>query len=337
MVMGEKLTEEKMKRSNGKSDTTGHLVTAAWVVVWISVAVATTAYAATEKEPTGGQAAGEAREHVDGQVEVSPDILPQLGIKTLAAGPGTITVSVALTGRISPLEDRVSHVTPRYPGVIREVRKRLGDAVARGEVVAVVENNQTLQPYEVRSQIPGTVVRRHATIGEAVTDTTTLYEVADYSDVFAEFSVFPGEYSRVKTGQKVVLRCPDQPEVAQSVISFLSPVTDPDTQSRIVRAVLPNPNGLYQPGMFVTGDVVFEEASVSVAVDASAVRTRDGADVVFVQTGDAKFVARPVLVGRRDKDRVEILKGLTDGERYAAGNTFVLLAELGKGEAEHDD
>lgn len=328
-----------MKRSKRKSDLAGRRVPAAWACVWMSVVVATTALAATEKEPNGeaGKAAHEQEGHVEGQIEVSPDILPQLGIKMLAASPGTINVTLSLSGQISPLEDRVSHVTARYPGMIREVRKRLGDAVARGEVVAVVENNQTLQPYEVRSQIPGTVVRRHATIGEAVTDTTTLYEVADYSEVFADFSVFPGEYSRVRPGQKILFRSPDQPEIAQSVISFLSPVTDPDTQSRFVRAVLPNPNGVYQPGMFVTGDVVLEEASVPIAVDASAVRSRDGADVVFVQTADAKFVARPVLVGRRDKYRVEILKGLSAGERYASGNTFVLLAELGKGEAEHDD
>ena len=58
--------------------------------------------------------------------------------------------------------------------------------------------------------------------------------------------------------------------------------------------------------------------------------------MVFVEAEPEHFEARPVLTGRRDKDFVEVLKGLEAGERYAAGNTFVLQAELEKGEAAHE-
>lgn len=252
----------------------------------------------------------------------------------LAAGPAKLNVSVTLTGKLVPHEDRVSHVTPRYPGVIREVRKRLGDPVARGETVAVVENNQTLQPYEVKAQIPGTVVRRHATVGESVTDASTLFDVADYSELFADFYVFPDDYSKVRLGQRVVIRVQNQ-RPSESSISFLSPVTDAETQSRFVRAVLANPSAEYQAGMYVTGDVVLEESRVGVAVESSALRTSEGKTVVFVEEESGRFEARAVVTGRQDKDRVEILKGLAAGTKYAAGNTFVLQADLEKGEAEH--
>jgi cobalt-zinc-cadmium efflux system membrane fusion protein len=270
-------------------------------------------------------------------VELSPPTLEQLGLKVLAAGPASIRVTLQLTGTLAPLEDRVTHVTSRFPGVLREVRKKLGDAVAKGETIALVENNQTLQVFEVKSQIPGMVARRHATVGESVTDASTIFEIADYTELYADFFVFPTEFSRVRVGQPVLVRFPDEQETVQSTISFRSPVTDPDTQSRFVRALLPNPSAAHQPGMFVTGDVVLEEAAVPVSVDSTAVRTRDGASVVFVEDGEGRFQARPVLTGRKDRDNVEILKGLKAGQRYAAGNTFILLAELGKGEAEHDD
>lgn len=285
-----------------------------------------------------GEGAGGGHDHSDeeGKVELSPETMSQLGLNVLVAGPAKLNVSLTLTGKLVPHEDLVSHITPRFPGVIREVRKKLGDPVVKGETVAVVENNQSLQPYEVRSQIPGMIVRRHATVGEAVTDASTLFDVADYSTLYADFFVFPGDFGRVRVGQRVLIRFPDAQKVVESSISFLSPVTDPETQSRFVRAILPNPLATHQPGMFVTGDIVLEEASVPVAVENSAMRTSEGKAVVFIETGPEHFEARPVLTGRRDKDFVEILKGLEAGERYAAGNTFILQAELEKGEAEHE-
>lgn len=290
-----------------------------------------------EEKGEGGEKAGHEQGHGEEErkIELSPDTMTQLGLRVLAAGPAKLNVSVTLTGKLVPHEDRVSHVTPRYPGVIREVRKRLGDPVARGETVVVIENNQTLQPYEVKSQIPGIVVRRHATVGESVSDASTLFDVADYSELFADFFVFPGDYAKVRLGQRVLVRFADG-GVAESAISFLSPVTDAETQSRFVRAVLPNPASVYQAGMFVTGDVVLEETAVPVAVENSAFRTVEGKTAVFVEEEEGHFVARPVLAGRRDKDRAEVLKGLRAGERYAAGNTFILQAELEKGEAEHE-
>lgn len=304
--------------------------------LWLFAATGVLGPAAARADEHEGGHGGEAHEHAEGEVVVAPEVLPKLGIRTLTAGPGRLTVTLTLSGRLNPQEDRIAHVMPRYPGVLRAAKKRLGDTVVQGEAVAIIENSQTLQPFEVRSQIPGTVVVRHATVGETVTEATTLYEVADYSELFADFYVFPGEFSRVRAGQRVVIRFPEQVPNTDSVITFLSPVTDPDTQSRFVRAVLANPTGVHQPGGYITGDVVLEESDAALVVDASAVRNRDGTSVVFVQTGDSEFVARPVLLGRRDKDHFEILKGLSPGERYAAGNTFVLLAELGKGEAEHD-
>lgn len=288
---------------------------------------------------TDGHGESEGKGHGDGHGEeeslkLSQEVMKEFGIRIASAAPAKLNVTLTLTGKLVPHEDRVAHITSRYPGVIREVRKRLGDSVARGETVIVVENNQTLQPFEVKSQIPGTIVRRHAIIGESVNDTASLFDVADYSELFADFFVFPADQSKVRLEQRVIVRIQGQPTV-ESVISFLSPVTDADTQSRFVRAVLTNPAGAYQAGMFITGDIVLEEAKAQVTVENSALRTSEGKSVVFVEEEPGHFEARPVLTGRKDKDNTEVLSGLKAGERYAAGNTFILQAEQEKGEAEH--
>lgn len=288
-----------------------------------------------DEKKEAAEGAGHAHDEEEGHIELSVEMMKQLGVTVRDAGPAKLNVSVTLTGKVVAQEDRVAHVTPRFAGVIREVRKRLGDPVARGETVAVVENNQTLQPFEVKSQIPGQVVRRHATLGEAVTDTSILFEVADYSELFVDFFVFPSDFAKVRVGQRVLIRFQDE-RVVESVITFLSPVTDAETQSRFVRAVLPNTALAFQAGMFVSGDLVLEETAVEVAVANTALRTSEGKPVVFVEEKPGHFEARPVVTGRKDKDAAEILKGLAAGTRYAAGNTFILQAELEKGEAGHE-
>ncbi len=279
---------------------------------------------------------GEEKGHGDeeGTLKLSQEVMKEFGVRVATAAPAKLNVTLTLTGKLVPHEDRVAHVTSRYPGVIREVRKRLGDPVARGETVVVVENNQTLQPFEVKSQIPGIIVRRHAMIGESVSDTSSLFDIADYSELFADFFVFPADHSNVRLGQRVLVRIQGQAAV-ESTITFLSPVTDTDTQSRFVRAVLANPAGAYQAGMFVTGDVVLEEKNAAVAVENSALRTNEGKPAIFIEEEPGHFEARAVFTGRKDKDNTEILSGLKAGERYAAGNTFILQAEMEKGEAEH--
>ena len=85
----------------------------------------------------------------------------------------------------------------------------------------------------------------------------------------------------------------------------------------------------------MTVEVVQEEVTVPVAVAAEAIQTYRDWQVVFAQYGDV-FEVRPLELGRRDGQWVEVVKGLSAGERYAARNSFVLKAELGKSGATHD-
>lgn len=125
------------------------------------------------------------------------------GIVVAPAGPHTIRIGLDLPGEIVPNADRLAHIVPRFPGIAREVRKRLGDEVEQGDVLAVVEGNQSLSTYEVRSLISGTVIEKHITLGEFVRDDADIYVVADLSTVWANVSVYSRDVSRVRRGQSV--------------------------------------------------------------------------------------------------------------------------------------
>jgi cobalt-zinc-cadmium efflux system membrane fusion protein len=81
---------------------------------------------------------------------------------------------------------------------------------------------------------------------------------------------------------------------------------------------------------------VLAKRDVPVAVRSAAIQTLDNKTVVFVREGADKLEARPVELGDSDPKFVEIKAGLNAGERYIAETSFVVKAEMGKGEAEHD-
>lgn len=267
-------------------------------------------------------------------VEWTDKLIQESGIMVKSAGSGEIAVGLELPGKIVSYEPNVAHIIPRFPGIIRQAKKHLGEKVSKGDVLAVIESNQSLNPYEVRSPITGVIVKRHSTVGEYASESTDIFVVADLSTVWGEFYVFSDDFAKVKSGLPVLVEVKPIKEPISSTVSFVSRVVDEHTQSKFVRAVLPNEGEQLYPGAFANALVVLETVKAKTVVDGSALQRLEGGEVVFVWEGDT-FEARPVLTGKRDKKHVQILRGLNDGERYATGNTFLIKAEIGKAEAEH--
>ncbi|MBI4517755.1 MAG: efflux RND transporter periplasmic adaptor subunit [Deltaproteobacteria bacterium] len=271
----------------------------------------------------------------EGRVQLTDEAVRDSGITVETAGPTKLRTKLRVTGQIVANEDRMAHLIPRFPGIVKEARKRLGDRVENGEVLAVIQSNESLQSYELRSQLAGTVIKKHVSPGEFVGEGEDVYVVADLSTVWVDLNVYRQDFARVKVGQRVVLDAGEGLPKAESSIAYLSPFGASNTQTMLARVELPNPTGEWRPGLFVSAEVIVEEVTVPVAAKASALQTFRAWDVVFIRVDDL-FEVRPVDQGRRDGEWVEVLSGLGAGQRYAAENSFVLKAELGKAGATHD-
>lgn len=257
------------------------------------------------------------------------------GIEVLTAGPARIRTTLLLYGSIKPNAEREQDVRARYPGVVRSVARRTGDAVRAGETLLTVESSESLQVYSIRAPLSGQVLARSVNPGDAVDSSTVLMKVADLSTVWAEFAVFARDLGHVRPGMTVLFRGPDLDESSEARLSYVAPAGHADSQSVVARAAVDNRQGRWVPGQFVTGDIVTADVVVPVAVLPSALQVLDGRTVVFVQTARG-FEPRPVEVRRRGRDAVEILRGVGAGDHYAAQNSYLIKADLLKGEAEED-
>jgi cobalt-zinc-cadmium efflux system membrane fusion protein len=258
--------------------------------------------------------------------------LAKHGVEVATAGPGQVDASIELPGEVRPNGDRIAHLSPRFAGVAREVRKRVGDAVAAGEVMAVIEGEK-LSRFPLEAAFAGTVIDRHVTPGEFVTPERAAFIVADLSTVWVEIDVYQRALERVRPGRPVRIAPGRAVPGAEGVVAYVSPVLDQATRTARARVVLANDDGRWLPGSFVTV-LVHDPSDAGVVVPRRAVHRLGPDRVVFVVAGD-HFETRPVTLGRVGRSNVAITRGLEPGERYADEGSFLVKAEIAKSAGGH--
>jgi cobalt-zinc-cadmium efflux system membrane fusion protein len=272
-------------------------------------------------------------ESYEGRTTIAADVARDAGIGTATAGPGPISDVLVLYGAIGPDTTRIREVHARFPGLIRSVARNVGDSVRAGEVLATIESNESLQTYTATAPIAGTITQRHAAPGEQ-TDEESLFEIADFSSVWAELDVFSRDRARLREGLPVEITTDNGP-MATGAIAYLAPVGNRASQSLTARVVLNNADGRWTPGQFVEGRVTIATTPVDIAVPVSALQRFREFDVVFAQVDDT-YEVRMLALGRRDANYVEVVEGLAPGTTYVTENSYLIKADIEKAGASHD-
>jgi len=343
-------------------------------------------------------------EPAEGSVAMTAEQIKAAGIAVETAGPAALRATLRLPGEIGFNEDRTAHVVPRVTGVVEAVPVALGQAVKKGQVLAVIGSSavselraelqaattrqqlarstherekalweQKISPqqdvlqaeaalreaeiavnnarqklqavgagpgtgnlnrFELRAPFDGTVVEKHISLGEQVREDTQVFTLSDLRTVWARIDVPARDLPRVRVGEQIRLRASAFDQVATGRVAYVGSLIGEQTRTAQARMVVDNPKALWRPGLFVDVEVSGDETPVPVAVAADAIQTVGNQSVVFVRT-EAGFVARPVSTGRADGARVEVVKGLSAGDRYAAAGSFVVKSEAGKASATH--
>ncbi|MDZ7669892.1 MAG: efflux RND transporter periplasmic adaptor subunit [Gammaproteobacteria bacterium] len=273
--------------------------------------------------------------HEDGGVRktsISPEAAASAGVRTAEAGPASLVQTVGLTGTVQADPAGLAEVRPRYAGIVREVRASIGQRVRAGDVMAVVESNDSLQTFQVTAPIDGVVLSRNVQVGQVAAN-EPLFQLVDLSEVWIQLDVFGRNLARVRAGQEVAIETVDGQRV-NGVIDWLSPLVAHGSQSIRARVIAQNPEGLLRPGQFVSARAVTDRYDVPLAVLHDALQTLDGDTVAFVRTGHT-YEARPLELGRSDHERAEVLEGLRPGEEYVVANSYLIKADLEKSSAAH--
>lgn len=180
--------------------------------------------------------------------------------------------------------------------------------------------------YELRAPMSGTVIEKHITIGEKLSDDSEVFTISDLSLLWVDLKIPARDIYRVKQGSYVVIQSSNGMK-AIGTITLIGPVVDEATRTALARLMLENGDGHWKPGTFVTGDVRISAENLPVVVPSEAVQNIEGKNGIFVQEGD-DFRPVPVVVGRRDRNKAEIVSGLKPGTFYVTRGAFELKAMM---------
>ena len=288
----------------------------------------------TVQAQVGGASYEWSYESHEGRTQIEESVAEAMGIAVAAAGPESISETLTLQGTIEPHPEAIVEVRGQYPGLVQSLSKSVGDTVNRGDELARIQSNESLQVYAVNAPISGTVVARDAVIGSASTD-APLYVVVDLSRLVADLRLFSQDLDQVAAGQSVVVSSLDGTMSFTGSIDRILPTIDPVSRAATARVIIEGAEEGWRPGLFVEGVVTISEVSVPLAVRESGLQSFRDFTVVYAKVGDT-YEVRMLDLGRRDGEFVEVLGGLEPGTTYVIENSYLVKADVEKSGASHD-
>lgn len=204
----------------------------------------------------------------------------------------------------------------------RTANAQLKAAIARRNAASL-----TLRRTKVVAPDAGVISARGATLGAVVPAGTELFRLIRQSRIEWRAEVPEHELPLVRRGQAVTI-VTAQGSKLKGTVRAIAPTVDARKRTAMVYVDLPAAGGKAVAGMFAEGAFALGE-SAALTVPQSAVVLRDGLSYVFL-VGEGNRVARvQVATGRRQGDRIEILKGMPQGARVVhAGAGFLNDGDL---------
>lgn len=210
-------------------------------------------------------------------------------------------------------------------GPVRERLRLLG--ISPADIAAIESSGEARHALTLRSPVNGFVMALNVAQGERVEPERALFEVADLSRVWVVAEVYERDVARVREGLSVRLHLDAYPgETFQGRIEYVYPTLDARTRTLPVRIAFNNPGGKLKPGLFGRVEVGLPETE-GLTLPAEAVIDTGEHRYVFVEVKAGRFEPRAVVVGMRAGERVQVLSGLSEGERIAASGNFFIDSE----------
>jgi Cu(I)/Ag(I) efflux system membrane fusion protein len=307
-------------------------------------------------------------------VAIAPEVVNNVGVRTVEARLGRLSVPLRTVGRVTFDREKVVHIHLRSNGWIQRLAVRAeGEPVRRGDLlfevyspelvkaqsefvqalasgrenlilassarlralgvsaghIRALENDRTVRQY-VRffSPITGVVTLLNVADGKHVTPDTDIMALADLSTVWLISDVFEAQMNQLRVGSAVTAVSKFDPGARiTGTVDYIYPDLNPVTRTVPVRTVLPNPNNLLKPGMFMTVTIDGPERSPAVLVPREGLIRTGREERVILALGGGRFRPAKVSSGKEAHGDVEILSGLAAGETIVVSGQFLIDSE----------
>lgn len=212
--------------------------------------------------------------------------------------------------------------------LLEAARRRLELLDVPASFIADLERDgRPIRTLTLPAPASGVIIMKQVFDGQQIEPGLDLLTIADLSKVWVEAALHENDVPVVRLGQQAAVRSPyDASLDLRGRVVFIDPQVALDTRTLRVRSHFANPGLRLKPGMFV--DVTLEiDPHQALVIPEGALIETGTRQLVYVEQAPGRFEPREVRGGRREGGDVEIVTGLTDGERVATNATFMLDAE----------
>jgi multidrug efflux pump subunit AcrA (membrane-fusion protein) len=171
----------------------------------------------------------------------------------------------------------------------------------------------------ITSPINGVVITKHAEVGSLAAPGTPLLTIED-SNYRLEAAVEESQLRNIRLGANamVTIDALGQEEMSGRVVEIV-PTADPASRSYTVKIELAS-KSLLRSGLFGKARFVSGEREV-LMIPSKAIVQRGQLSYVYVVDASGIARMRLITVGKQSGDRVEVLSGLSNGERIVSDGT----------------
>lgn len=213
---------------------------------------------------------------------------------------------------------------------VREAsRERLAAlGVAPATIAALPARGRPFQLLPVYAPADGVVTQIGVRDGMYIMPALDLLTLADLSTVWIYVDLFEHQARQVTVGQQATLSLVGSPgEPLTGSVEFLSPQLDPQTRTVRARLRFPNEREQLKPNMYGRAKIILPARQDVLLVPRQALISSGDRQRVVVAREDGRFAPAEVSSGAEYGDRVEIVDGLTEGDRVVVSAQFLLDSE----------
>ena len=227
----------------------------------------------------------------------------------------------------------------RAENAYRQAQITVQSSQARLNALGASGNNNGR--FLIKAPISGVISKKDIVVGENVQLADQLFVIENLKDLWLEFNLPNTSNIHLQAGQILNFKTNGSDQNYQAKVQTLNPHADLQTGRLQVRAKVTTQADVLRPNVLVNVFVTDAQAKTALRVQKKALQQVEGKPVVFVIESEEKGLvhlkAQPIEVGVSSQDGqwLEVISGLTEGQKYIADGSFLLKSELEKDEAGH--
>ena len=227
----------------------------------------------------------------------------------------------------------------RAENAYRQAQITVQSSQARLNALGASGNNNGR--FLIKAPISGVISQKDIVVGENVQLADQLFVIENLKDLWLEFNLPNTSNIQLQVGQILNFKTNGSDQNYQAKVQTLNPEADLQTGRLQVRAKVTTQADVLRPNVLVNVFVTDAQAKTALRVQKKALQQVEGKPVVFVIESEEKGLvhlkAQPIEVGVSSQDGqwLEVISGLTEGQKYIAQGSFLLKSELEKDEAGH--